>query len=95
MGHQYSSVLTIESVRPSDGGRYSCRPASDAAMTMPEAEVNLHVVNGELREIMKCLSAVAQVAQYGKTHSPNLYHFLRDPGLRYLTRIESEKLPAD
>ena len=42
-------MLTIESVRPSDGGRYSCRPASDAAMTMPEAEVNLHVVNGELK----------------------------------------------
>ena len=44
---QYSSVLTMESVRPSDGGRYSCRPLSDSAMTLPEAEVNLHVVNGE------------------------------------------------
>ena len=50
---QYSSVLTIESVLPSDGGRYSCRPSSDAAMTMPEAEVNLHVVNGEMRESIR------------------------------------------
>ncbi len=45
---RYTSTYSIDGVLPADGGKYSCRPSSDATLVMPEAEVNLHVVNGKL-----------------------------------------------